>query len=76
MLAMTGFLQRSSSFQIRSLAKAEPPGLSTRSTIALTVLSFSAWRMASMHRAANRTIASPEQALAALARVDDARRRK
>src|SRR5947209_4927569 len=47
MLAMTGFFERFSSFQIRSLASAEPPGLSTRKTIALTVESFSAWRMAS-----------------------------
>ncbi len=47
MLATTGFLQRRSSFQIRSLASAEPPGLSTRRTIALTVLSPSAWRIAS-----------------------------
>ena len=42
MLAITGFFDRANSFQIRSLARAEPPGLSTLSTIALTVLSFSA----------------------------------
>src|SRR5438034_553215 len=47
MLATTGFLQRRNSFQIRSLASADPPGLSTRRTIALTVLSSSAWRIAS-----------------------------
>src|SRR5437016_4405841 len=48
MLARTGFLHLRSSCQIRSLARAEPPGLSTRSTIALTVLSFSACRIASI----------------------------
>ena len=37
-----------SSFQIRSLARADPPGLSTRRTMALTVSSFSAWRMAAI----------------------------
>ena len=47
MLATTGFLQRRRAFQIRSLASAEPPGLSTRSTMALTVLSCSASRIAS-----------------------------
>ncbi len=44
MLATIGFSIRTTSRQIRSLARALPPGESTRRTIALTVLSFSASR--------------------------------
>ena len=46
MLITNGFLTNSSSRHIRSLARALPPGLSTRITIALTVASSFAWRMA------------------------------
>ena len=46
MLTTKGFLTSSSSCHIRSLARALPPGLSTRSTIALTVASLFASRMA------------------------------
>ena len=47
MLATIGFLITCVSCQIRSLARAEPPGLSTRSTIATTCLSSLALRSAS-----------------------------
>ena len=48
MLAMSGFLHRTVSRQIRSLAMAEPPGLSMRSTTATTLASSDALRRASI----------------------------
>ena len=50
MLTTNGFLPSkvSSSCHIKSLARALPPGLSTRKTIAFTVESSRAWRMALM----------------------------
>ena len=46
MLAMTGFLMRTVSRQIKSLAVADPPGLSIRSTMAETLGSSAALRRA------------------------------
>ena len=46
MLAMTGFLMRTVSRQIKSLAVADPPGLSIRSTMADTLASSAALRRA------------------------------
>ncbi len=43
MLAMIGFLMRTVSRQIKSLAVADPPGLSIRSTMAATLGSSSAF---------------------------------
>ena len=47
-LATTGFFARSASRQIRSLASADPPGESIRSTIAATWSSLAASRIAFM----------------------------
>ncbi len=49
MLTMTGLPAFCRARHIRSLASALPPGLSTRSTIALTVFSSAAWRTALMN---------------------------
>ena len=46
MLTTTGFFEFTTSRQIRSLARAEPPGLSTRSTMPFTLSSSWTWRSA------------------------------